>query len=87
VAYYEKYKGQDKVELIKGDSYDPLANFAGAVNSKDPKKKKQAKFEEDEGDDDDDTVPDDFDFDEFTEENHLSSIQDFAAFAKDHKGN
>jgi hypothetical protein len=65
-----------------------MQNFAGAMNMKDPKKKKQAKFEEDEGeDDDDDSVPDDFDFDEFSESNHLASIQDFAAFTKDHKGN
>ena len=40
VAYYDKYKGKDKVELIKGDAYDPMQNFAGAMNMKDPKKKK-----------------------------------------------
>ena len=53
-----------------------------AQNMKNPKKKNQ-QDEEEEGDDD--SVPDDFDFDEFTEQNHLGSLQDFADYAKGHK--
>ena len=74
--------------MIKGSAYDPLANYADAVNMKNPKKKN--KFEDDEegdGDGDDESAAEDFDFDEFTEENHLASLADFANYAKDHKGN